>query len=149
MTNERQERTRPEWPKFEERHYRDLATGDLLVAEWRHFMPPRMDRGCLTKTGPGEYAFKVTAHTAYRAGGGHQQPQIEATALFNTPEGGGAVAIRMARALFAEFAGAAEKRKKMRQRCRARQKTRKALAAVAARVPRDAKGRFVRKEVAA
>ena len=146
MTNERQERTRPEWPKFEERHYRDPATGDLLVAEWRHFMPPRMDCGTLRRIGEGIYGFSVRAETF---DGNLQQPKISAECCFNTPEGGGSAAVRMARALFAEFAGMAEKRKKMRQRCRARQKTRKALAAVAARVPRDAKGRFVRKEVAA
>ena len=144
MTNEERDRTRPEWPKFEERHYRD-EEGTLLVAEWRHFMPPRMDWAKLTRMGPGDYHFLASAFTAYRDGGGHQQPQIEVAANFTTPEGKGSAAIRLARALFAEFAGAAEKRKESRLRYRASLRTKKLLAAVAARTPRDAKGRFARK----
>lgn len=144
MNDERQNRTRPAWPEFEEKHYRDPATGDLLVAEWRHFMPPRMDRGTLRRLGEGIYGFSVRAETF---NGNLQQPKISAECCFNTPEGGGSAAIKMARALFAEFAGMAEKRKEKRSRYKARKAAK--CAAVAARVPRDAKGRFARKEVAA
>ena len=145
MNNEERDRTRPEWPKFEEKHYRDPATGDLLFAEWRHFMPPRMNHARLWRVSDYTWNLIVSADTGYTRGSSNKQPQHLTTASFVTRDGHGASAIRQARALFADFAAAAENRKEHRNRYKARLRTRKALAAVAARVPRDANGRFARK----